>query len=413
MLKEGGRGSTAARSRRKLQGALVVSQTALAVMLLIGAGLLLRSFSNLLETDPGFRSQHVLTMTVPLPLQVYSHAKDIRNFYQEALRGAAALPGIAFASASTDLPLEAEERDAVQIEGRDASFSSKLPNVAQSWILGDYFGAMGIALKRGREFTAGDRLGAPEVVIISETAARTYWPDQDPLGKRINFMDKWHTVIGVVSDVKDSAIQNQPAPHTYTPYLAVADSDLELPTFDELRTLHLAMRTQGDPARLAAGVRGEISRLDPQLAVADIKTMDEDIRSSLAPQHFNLSVMALFAMLAIFLAAIGIYGVLCYSVTQRTHEIGVRMALGANPGRLSAMTIREGMTLTLVGMAIGLGAAVALTRLMASLLYGVTAHDPLTFACVISVVCLVSLAASYIPARRAMLVDPLVALRYE
>ncbi len=411
-LKEGGRGTTPARARRSIQRALIVSQTALAVMLLIGAGLLLRSFARLLRTDPGFRPQHVLTMTIPLPLRAYSRADEIRNFYQELLRRAAALPGVMSVGASTDLPLDAQEHEGVEIEGRDVA-SSPLPNVTQSWIVGDYFAAMGITLKRGRAFTPEDRLGAPEVAIISESAARTYWPNADPLGKRMRIFGGWRKVVGIVNDVKDSSIQSQAAPHSYTPYFAVSDGLLEMPTFDELRTLHLAARTQGDPSTVASAVRGEIASLDPELAVADVKTMDAEIHQSLAPQRFNLFLLGLFAALAIFLAAVGVYGVLSYSVTQRTHEIGVRMALGAQPAWVLAMTLREGMKWTLAGAAIGLVAALALTRLMASLLYGVTPHDPLTFLGVTLLMCGVAFAACYIPARRAMRVDPMVALRYE
>jgi putative ABC transport system permease protein len=311
------------------------------------------------------------------------------------------------------LPLDAQERDGVEIEGVDAA-KNGLPEVTQSWIMGDYFGAMGISLRRGRMFAADERTGKPGVVIISETAARTYWPGQDPIGKRMKFAGpNWSTVIGVAGDVKDAAMQNPAGPHSYTPYLQVADESLEMPTWDELRTLHVAVRTQADPSALASAVRGMIASLDPQIAVADVKTMEANVQESIAPQRFNLFLLGLFATLAVFLAAVGVYGVLSYAVTQRTREIGVRVALGAQRGSILAMTIREGMQLTFAGAAIGLVGAWLLTRWMAGLLYGVTARDPLTFVGVIVVMSLVSLAACYIPARRATRVDPLVALRYE
>jgi predicted permease len=412
-LKEGGRGMGASRGRRRVQNGLIVSQMALAIMLLISAGLLVRSFVSLLQTDPGFRQEHVLTMTVPLPLRAYAHGNDVRNFYQELLRTTSALSGVSAVGLSTDLPLNAEERDGVEIEGVDAA-KNGLPEITQSWIMGDYFGAMGISLKRGRMFGADERAGKPAVVIISETAARTYWPNEDPIGKRMRFSGpNWSTVIGVAGDVKDAAMQNPAGPHTYTPYLQVSNDTLEMPTWDELRTLHVAVRTQADPAAMTPAVRGTIASLDPQLAVADIKTMEANVQESLAPQRFNLSLLGLFAALAVFLAAVGVYGVLSYSVTQRTREIGVRVALGAQRGSILAMTIREGMKVTFVGAAIGLVGALLLTRLMAGLLYGVTARDPLTFVGVIAVMSLVSLAACVIPARRATRVDPLVALRYE
>ena len=410
-LKEGGRGATQGRTRRRMRGALIVSQTALAVILLVGAGLLLRSFARLLETDPGFRSERALAMTIPLPRQAYPQANQITNFYQELLRRTAALPGVTSVGASTDLPLKGNSHNAVmKIEGRELSHPLE---ATQSWILGDYFGAMGITLKGGRMFTREDRVGAPDVVIVSETAARTYFPGEDAIGRRIFFVGKWNTVIGVASDVKDSGVGKPAGLHNYTPYLAMPDGAFNNPTWDGPRTLHLAIRASSDPASLISVVHGIIASLDPELAIADVETMDEEIRQSLAPQRFSLSLLSLFAGLAVFLASVGVYGVLSYSVTQRTQEIGIRMALGARAWDIASMTVDEGMKLALAGAGIGLLAAVPLTSLMASLLYGVSAHDPATFIGVAIVICIVALLACYIPARRAMRVDPMVALRYE
>jgi putative ABC transport system permease protein len=410
-LKETGRGTTQGRARRSVQSILIVSQTALAVILLTGAGLLLRSFAKLLETDPGFHPQRALAMSIPVPLSAYSHAHDIRDFYQELLRRTAALPGVTSVGASTDLPLRAREHDGVvQVEGRELSSPIE---TAHSWILGDYFAAMGITLKRGRMFTPEDKLGAPEVVIISETAARAYLPGEDPIGRRLLFGGTWHTIIGVASDVKDTAIEKPADPHNYTPYLAMSDGALADPTFDGLRTLHLAVRARSDPSSVLSEVRREIASLDPQLAVADAKTMDAEIQESLAPQRFNLFLIGLFAILAVFLATVGVYGVLSQSVAQRTHEFGVRIVLGARAQDVVRITLREGMKLAFLGAAIGSLGAVSLTRLMASLLYGVSAHDPITFIGVVITMCGVAFLACYIPARRAMRVDPIVALRYE
>jgi putative ABC transport system permease protein len=412
-LKEGGRGTGASRRGRRLQSGLIVSQMALAVMLLIGAGLLVRSFARLLNTDPGFRQERVLTMTVSLPLRAYPRATDIRNFYEELMRRTGALPGVSSVGFSTDLPLNAQERDAVTLEGREVTDNS-LPDVAQSWIMGAYFDTMGITLKRGRMFTPEERRGKPNVVVVSETAARIYWPGQDPIGKRIRFMGPgWRTVIGVAADVKETSMAAAASPHTYTPYLQEADEALERPVLDELRTLNVAVRTQADPAAVTSAVRGAIASLDSQVAVANIKTMESAVHQSLAPQRFNLFLLGLFAALAVFLASVGVYGVLSYSVTQRTQEIGIRMAIGAQPSTLLVMTIYEGMKLTVIGGVLGLAGAYLLTQLMASLLYGVTAHDPPTFVGVAALLCLVSFAACYIPARRATRIDPLVALRYE
>jgi len=414
-LKEGGggRGAGATRGHRRLQSALIVSQMALAIMLLIGAGLLVRSFARLLHQDPGFRQERVLAMTVPVPLSAYPQAPQIRAFFEELLSRASSLPGASVVGLSTDLPLDAQERDAAEVEGRDPN-AGALPNLAQSWIMGDYFGAMGITLKRGRMFTPEERLGKPDVVIVSETAARLFWPNQDPIGKRLKFMGpRWRTVIGIASDVKETSMQADAAPHTYTPYLQEPDDVLTSTNGGEMRTLHLAVRSPSDPSAISIPLRDAVASLDPQIAVADVKTMESTVHESLAPQRFNLLLLGLFAVLAVFLAAVGVYGVLSYSVTQRTREIGVKIALGAQQSNLLGDILRDGMSLTLVGAIIGVLGAFLLTRLMASLLYGVTARDPLTFAGVVTLMTLVSLAACYIPARRATRIDPLVALRHE
>jgi putative ABC transport system permease protein len=262
-------------------------------------------------------------------------------------------------------------------------------------------------------FTPDDRLGAPEVVIISETAAGTYFPNEEPIGKRIFFMGAWHTVIGIASDVKDAAMGKPAGPHNYIPYLAMPDGALEDPTWDGLRTLHLAVRTRNDPSLLISALRQEVAALDPQLAVAEVQTMNAEIQESLAPQRFNLILIGLFALLAVFLASVGVYGMLSQSVAQRTHEFGIRMALGAREQDMVNMTICEGMKLAFLGAAIGGLGAFGLMRLMASLLYGVTPHDPMTFIGVGFAMSAVAFLACYIPARRASRVDPMTALRYE
>ena len=415
-LKEGTRGASPSGSKKRLQGALIVAQTALSVMLLAAAGLVMRSFVGMLKSDPGFAPQHILAVGVPLPLRAYPHAADTRRFFEEMLRRAVALPQAESAGASTDLPLDAIEHDAVIIEGRDTAAHGQPSSCVQSWILGDYLRTMGITILKGRGFTPEDILGRQDVVIVSAAAAKEWWPGEDPVGKRLKIGSPdwpWLTVVGVANDVKDSSLQNPAKPHTYTPYLQVQDSWIESPLFSEARKLNLVVRTQGDPAATTAAVRKIVSDLDPAIAVTKIHTMNADVSESVAPQRFILFLLGIFAGLALFLAAVGVYGVLSYSVAQRTHEIGVRIALGAPNKSVLALVLVEGMRLTVVGALIGVVAALAVTRLMAGLLYGVTAHDPLTFISVTVVMCIVALAACYIPARRAMRVDPMVALRYE
>jgi putative ABC transport system permease protein len=385
-------------------------------MLLAAAGLVMRSFVGMLRADPGFQPEHVLAVGVPLPLRAYPHASEVRGFFEEMIRRSAALPRVQSAGASTDLPLDAIEHDAIIIEGRDTATQGQPPSCVQSWILGDYFRTMGITLLEGRAFTPEDIQGRQNVAIISAAAAKQWWPGRDPLGKRFKVGAPewpWMTVVGVVDDVKDTSLSNPANPHAYTPYLQVENSWLESPLFSEARKLNLAVRTQGDPAAATSSVRKIISDLDPAIAVTKIHTMTADVQESVAPQRFILFLLGIFAGLAVFLAAVGVYGVLSYSVAQRTHEIGVRIALGAPNNSVLALVLMEGMRLTALGALIGVVAALAVTRLMAGLLYGVTAHDPLTFIGVTVVMCGVALLACYIPARRAMRVDPMVALRYE
>jgi len=415
-LKEGTRGASTSRSKKRLQGALIISQMALSVMLLAAAGLVMRSFVIMLRSDPGFQPDHILAVGVPLPLHAYPHASDVRVFFEEMLRRAAALSQAKSVGASTDLPLDAQEHDAVIIEGRDTATEGQPPSCVQSWILGDYLRTMGITVLKGREFTPEDIQGRQNVAIISAAAAKQWWPGQDPLGKRFKVGAPewpWVTVVGVVNDVKDSSLSNPALAHMYTPYLQVDNTWIESPLFGEARKLNLVVRTQGDPAAATSAVRKVVSDLDSAIAITKIHTMNADVQESVAPQKFILLLLGIFAGLALFLAAVGVYGVLSYSVAQRTHEIGVRIALGAPSNSVLALVLKEGMRLTLAGALIGVVAALALTRLMAGLLYGVTAHDPVTFIGVTVVMCGVALVACYIPARRAMRVDPMVALRYE
>ena len=410
-LQEGGRSGSPGRARRRLQGIFVTAEFALALVLLVGAGLLVRSFGKLLQTDPGFRPSGVLTMSVPLPSSAYAKASQIRQFYQQALERISALPGVESDGASNDLPLNGTVTDAVEVEGNTGS----TPATRVSWVLGDYFRTMGIPVLRGRAFTPEDRAGTQLVAVISGSAAKAMWPGRDPIGKRFRGAGQRNllTVVGIVGDVSDSALDTKPLPHVYTPYLQVADAQMEDRIMNVARSMNTAVRTAGNPVALTSAVTGQIHALDPDLAIAQIRTMDQDMEVSVARPKFNTFLLGIFSLAALFLAAIGIYGVLAYAIAQQTREIGIRVALGAQPRDVLRLVLRQGMRLALPGVAMGLLAAFGLTRLMSSLLYGISASDPFTFAAVGVILLAVALLACYIPARRAMRLDSMVALRYE
>jgi predicted permease len=409
-LQESGRSGTLSRARHRLQGFFVTAEFALAMVLLIGAGLLVRSFSKLLETNPGFRPDHVLTISVPLPFEGYSKATQVRQFYQQAIERIANLPGVKSVAASNDLPLEKPaDNEVLQIDGRPDS----TPAMTVTWTLGDYFSTMGIPLIGGRFFAPEDRIGSQPVAVINQETAKLLWPGEDALGKRLGhpFPNMMRTVVGIVGDVNDGPLGSKPGPHFYLPYLQLPDDYIMYNNV--IVPINLAVRTSTDPALLTSAVVAQIHSLDPQLAIANIRTMDQEMASSVAAPKFNTFVLGLFAFFALFLAAIGIYGVLAYAVAQQSHEIGIRMALGAQRRDVMRVILIQGARLALGGLAIGTLAAFGLTRLMASLLYGISASDPLTFAAVAIVLLAVALLACYIPARRAMRVDPMIALRYE
>jgi putative ABC transport system permease protein len=409
-LQEGSR-SGASRARRRLQGIFVTAEFALALLLLVGAGLLVRSFAKLLQTNPGFRPERVLTMSVPLPARAYSNAAQIRAFYQQALQRISALPGVESGGLSNDLPLNGTITDAVTVEGRTGA----TPATRVSWVLGNYFRTMGISVLRGRAFTPEDRQGTQLVAIISDGTAKALWPGQDALGKRFSGAGQRNllTVVGIVGDVNDSTLNKKPLPHVYAPYLQVADAQMEDTIVNVGRSMNIAVRTAGDPAALTSAVTAQIRALDSDLAIAKIRTMDQDMQLSVTAPKFNTLLLGIFSLAALFLAAIGIYGVLAYTVAQQTRDIGIRVALGAKQRDVMRLILAHGARLALAGIVLGLLAAFGLTRLMSSLLYGVSASDPLTFIVVAMVLLAVALAACYLPARRAMKVDPMVALRYE
>ena len=414
-LQESNRSATASRYHHRLQGFFATAEFALALVLLVGAGLLIRSFAKLLVTNPGFRPENVLTLNVPLPRAAYSHASQMESFYQRVLDDVLSLPGVENSSVSSDLPLHAYEMVSITPEGQANSPKQAPQAICQSWLLGDYFQTMGIPLLQGRWFTPEDNLDSQQVAIISVSAAKKFWPRQNPLGKRIRWGvgGPWDTVVGIVGDVTETSLNATLLPHVYRPYSQIAGAFLEQDPFGDWHAMNLSLRTRSDPSAMTSAILAQDHSLDPEIAVANIRTMTQVINTSVAGPRFDTYLLGAFAGLALFLAAIGIYGVLAYTVAQQTHEIGVRMALGAQQGDVVRMILKRGVRLALFGVAIGAIAAVFLTRGMASLLFGVSATDPATFIGVAFLLILVALAGCYIPARRAMRVDPIVALRYE
>jgi putative ABC transport system permease protein len=397
---------------------LVTVTVTLAFVLLVGAGLLVRSFAALMSTDPGFRPHQVLTVTVSLPYEAYRTADDMATFVGSVYERLQSIPGARSASVSTDVPLESNERRAMTPEG--ATEASVPPSAALTFMHGDYLGTLGVPLTRGRAFTRIEEQESRDVAIVSESLAARYWPGQDPIGKRIKWglassRTPWLEIVGVAGDAHDGPLTAEPTIHAYVPFNHLKRD------FDALgdaagpfgRTLRIALRANGDPAALVAPARQQIAALDPSLPVTRIATMEQQVAESVAPQSFSMSVLTAFAVGALLLAAIGLYGLLAFAVAQRTREIGVRIALGASRGSVLGMVVRQGMALVAVGLVIGLIAAVGVTRVMTTLLYRTEPFDPLTFTFVPIVLCAVALLACYLPARRAARTEPMVALRTE
>jgi len=402
-LKEAGKGGAEGVHGGRLRNALVVTEMALALMLLVGGGLLMKSFVLLQRVDPGFHPDHVLTLRLFLNKAHYPEPQQVRTFYAQLLDRMKVLRGAQIVGAISTLPLSGNNTDtSFLIEGRPQPPPNQKPVAWFAAVSPAYFQVMGMRLIKGREFSDRDDQNTPRVVIISETMARRYWPNEEPLGKRIGSPEAWREIVGVMADVKHFGLDADTPPSMYLPARQAP-----------ARGMTMVVRTAAEPRAIAPSLRAEIWAGDKNLAIARIQTMNELVSSSIAQQRFILLLLGCFAALALVLAAIGIYGVMSYAVTQRTHEIGIRMALGARSGSVLALVLRNGMALALIGAAIGLAGALALTRLMAGLLFGVTPHDALTFATVLLCLIVVALIACYVPARRATKVDPLVALRYE
>jgi predicted permease len=413
-LKEGGR-STGGVSTHALRRGLVVAEVALATMLVLGAGLLLRSFSALQRVDPGFEAGGALSFQVSLPDAQYPEAAGVRAFYDRLLAEMRALPGVETAAAVSGLP-PVREINANDTEFEGVETGPDLPaNVDYYQIVtADYFGAMRVPLVAGRGFRATDTAGSPPVVVINQALAERFYPGEDPIGKRIrrgwfDDAEPWATVVGVAADVKQDGLDKPAGTELY--FLHSQWDNVE--GLDPPRTLYLVVRTAGDPLALVPGVRAALRRLDPSLPLAELAPLERVVSSSLVRSRFLTLLVAVFAAIALLLAAVGTYGVLAYAVEERRHEVGVRMALGATARDVLRMVVGQGMRPVVAGLALGLAGALAVGRLLETQLYAVAPTDPATYAAVPVVLIGVALLACLLPGRSATRVDPAVALRQE
>ena len=431
-LSEGGRSSIGSRRQGRLRRLLVIAEVALALVLLVGSGLILRSFIKLRQVDLGFTAHNVLTMRVPLAEAKYPTPKtadDPRDppglaFYDQLLERVRSLPGVRAAAAATVLPLGAGQGwgKFLSVEGHPADSIDKVPLVRFALVSPDYFRTLGITVRQGRSFATADGGNSQPVAIVNETLARRFFPNEDPLGKTIwmgppeNLLPAEATpstnrvprrlIVGVVSDVKGRSLNQPTPPLLYAPLTQYRREGWS-------NNLVLAVQASTSPETLASLIREQLRSLDPDQPLTSVRTVDELLDRTLSEAKFTLLLFGLFGALALLLAAIGIYGVIATAVTQRTHEIGLRMALGAQKRDVLRLVIGQGMMPVLIGIAVGLLSAVTLTRLMSTLLFGVSTTDPITLAAITALLTTVALLACYLPARRAAKVDPLVALRYE
>lgn len=406
-LKEGGR-SASSSTKQWIRSSLVVVEIALALAVLVGAGLLVKSFMHVQQVNPGFNPQGMLTMHLSLPVTKYSEAPQRANFYKQLINDVRSLPGVQSVGAVSVLPLSGGgSSGSFRIEGRDVPQGQSLPHGARWAATPDYFKTMGIPLIRGRYFEERDTAEGLPVAIIDQSLAQKYWPNEDPVGKRISFEGPannrlWREVVGIVGHVKHTDLEGESRAQYYMPHQQRPQGGMAI-----------VIRTPNDPNSLAGSVRGLVKNADSDLPIFRVRTMEQFVADSMTQRKFALLLICVFACLALLLSAIGLYGVMAYSVTQRTHELGLRMALGAQASDVLKLVVKQGMLLAVVGLALGVVGAIFLSRLMKTMLFNVSATDPLVFVGIALTLAAVALLACFIPARRATKVDPMVALRYE
>jgi predicted permease len=407
-LREGGRGGTGNSRSAKLRGLFLVAQIALAFVLVIASGLIIRTFLSLLAVDPGFNPERVLTFELSMPGTKYKDNDRVAAFYQKALPALRAIPGVAHAGLVETIPMAgASDGSLIRLPDHPA-VPGKEPFANYNVASPDYFSAVGTPLLSGRAFLDSDTASRTPVAVINAAMAKKFWQGEDPIGKQVGLADPQSplmNVVGVVADVKQVSLREDTGPQIYVPFTQKP--------FPSMLVMHVALRARMDPALLTSSVRQEIHRLDADLPVSNVATLTTIVDQSLVSQRFSMWLIGAFGIVSLLLACIGLYGVVSYSVLQRSREMGLRMALGAKRTTVIAMVLGQGARLTGVGMAAGLIAALAVTRLMANLLYGVEPTDWITFATVVPLLAAVALAACYVPAHRASRVDPATALRDE
>lgn len=416
-LKESGRSASSSPRVLLARNIFVVAQVSIAFLLIIGGGLFLRSFVRAENSGIGIEPRNVVTATLSLPVARYADSSRVNSFFQELFARLQSDPGIESAGAASDLPTDMNWDHTFAIENHPLPAAAKLPDCAHSLVIGNYFRALGFHLIAGRFFAPAEEQGKSKVVIISAGMAKQYFAGENPLGKRIKWgtdqgNSPWLTIVGVVSDVKEIALDEPSMPHTYAPYLQDC-AGRDMMSSGLCSSLNVAIRAQIAGSAVTTSLRSAVEHLDSTEPVTHVRTLTQVLESSLAPRKFDTLLLGVFACAALFLAAIGLYSVLAYGVSQQTREIGIRVALGAQSRDILRGVLLNGAKLVCFGLVIGAAAALALTRLMQNMLYDVSATDPLTFAGVAILLVMVALAACFIPARRAMKVDPIGALRYE